>query len=95
MEFYVYYRARCEHAPELQAAVRDMQAALSNRYKVHTALKRRPQAQDGRYTWMEVYADASPGFEAALAEAVEQTGIASLIDGERHIEAFVEASSCA
>jgi hypothetical protein len=92
MELYVYYQARCELSQEIQETVCAMQAALSNEHKVHTLLKRRPDARDGRYTWMEVYTNAGTGFQAALEKAVEATGIERLIDGERHTEVFVDAT---
>lgn len=92
MELYVYYRARCEVSQQIQAAVRAMQATLSNEHKVHTSLKRRPDSRDGRYTWMEVYTDAAGDFQAALEKAVEAASIEHLIDGERHTEVFVDAT---
>lgn len=92
MELYVYYQARCEVSQEIRAMVYAMQAALSNEHKVHTSFKRRPDPRDERYTWMEVYTDAGAGFQAALEKAVEAAGIKRLIDGERHIEVFVDAT---
>jgi hypothetical protein len=60
-----------------------------------TALKRRPEAKDGRHTWMEVYLAVPDGFDAVLERSVEQAQLARLIDGERHAERFMDAASCA
>jgi hypothetical protein len=92
MDLYVYYHVRHEFSEEIRTTVRAMQAELSKTYKVHTSLKRRPNLQDGRYTWMEVYADADPDFQAALEKAAEAAGIERLIDGKRHHEVFVDAT---
>ena len=94
-DFYVYYRARVGDATRLQAQVATMQAALQRECGVVAALKRRPEAKDGRHTWMEVYLAAPEGFEAALNRAVELMQLAELIDGERHAERFVDIASCA
>jgi hypothetical protein len=44
---------------------------------------------------MEVYAGTPDGFEAVLAAAVRDAGLAELIDGERHIEFFMDIHPCA
>jgi hypothetical protein len=47
---------------------------------------------------MEVYSKAPPGFEAILAQAVQDSGIAELIGGGvggRHTEIFVDMEACA
>lgn len=95
MDLYIYYRVRCEHAPLLQARVLSMQSSLSAECGIVTALKRRPEEKDGRHTWMEVYLAAPPGFDATLERAVAQAGLADLIEGQRHIEFFMDCSTCA
>ena len=91
MDLYIYYHVRSEHAASLGPRVRAMQASLP----IAGQLKRRPGERDGRQTWMEVYLDSGDGFESALAQAVQQAGLAAWIDGERHTEVFTEISTCA
>jgi hypothetical protein len=95
MDLYIYYRAACEHEAQVRTRVTDMQQNLAARHGVNGALKRRPAPQDGRHTWMEVYAGTPDGFEAVLAAAVRDAGLAELIDGERHIEFFMDIHPCA
>jgi hypothetical protein len=95
MDLYVYYRVRVGDATQLQAQVATMQLKLGREHGVVTALKRRPEAKDGRHTWMEVYLAIPDGFENALSQAIMHTQLAGLIDGERHAEYFVDAAPCA
>lgn len=89
MDYYIYYRVRDAQAQSLRDKVLPMQAALQRQYRIGTALKRRPDNQDGGQTWMEVYLAVPDGFDAALAEALAAAKIAPQIDGERHIERFI------
>lgn len=94
-DLYIYYRVGCDRSQALQTQVVAMQAALSLEYGIETALKRRPEETDGRHTWMEIYVSVPQGFDAILKQAVDQAGLPSLIDGERHTEHFLDFSSCA
>lgn len=95
MDLYIYYRVKCEHEHTLGDRVRAMQMALTQRCGVTAALKRRPEPRDGRHTWMETYLNIPDNFDAILAQAIAQSEVASLIDGERHTEYFLDATSCA
>lgn len=95
MDLYIYYSVDCAHAQTLRERVTAMQSALSQRCGVRPALKRRPEAKDGRHTWMETYQHIPEDFDAILAQAVSQSELASLIDGERHTEYFLDVTSCA
>jgi hypothetical protein len=95
MDIYVYYRIRVADATQHQAQVATMQTRLTRECGVSAAQKRRPETKDGRHTWMEVYLAVPDGFEAALNQAVEQSAVANLIDGERHVEYFVDVAPCA
>jgi len=95
MDLYVYYRADCVHAQAVAERARAMQSVLSQRYGVAAALKRRPEAKDGRHTWMETYLNIPGNFDAILAQAVLESELDSLIDGERHTEYFLDATTCA
>ena len=92
MDLYVYYRVRSADAARLQPQVEAMQHALSHSHRVQAALKRRPEEKEGRQTWMETYLDVPEGFASVLAGAAASL---SLIDGERHVETFVDLAPCA
>ena len=91
MQLYVYYKAPVEAGAELERRVLQMQAGLA----VPASLCRRPHAQDGMLTWLEVYPAATEGFESRLKLAVLEAGLAELLHGERHAEYFVEVAPCA
>ncbi|QDZ27649.1 DUF4936 family protein [Noviherbaspirillum sp. UKPF54] len=95
MDLYIYYRVRSEHAETLRAQAAAMQQCLSREYGIVTGLKRRPEERDGRQTWMEIYQSVPNGFAAILERAIAQAGLASLIDGQRHTEYFLDVPTCA
>lgn len=95
MDMYIYYQVREENAQALQVRVSEMQASLAKMHGVACSLKRRPQAKDGRHTWMEVYLAAPEDFNGALEHAVRRAEISALIDNERHIEYFLDVPPCA
>jgi hypothetical protein len=95
MDIYIYYTVRTALAAALCTRVLEMQTCLAEKCGVSAALKRRPSEKNGCHTWMEVYPAVPDGFEALLADAVAQSKLADLIDGERHAEYFVDASTCA
>ena len=94
-DLYVYYRVRPSDAPALHSRVLAMQQSLHDEYGMVAQLKRRPEEKDGRQTWMEVYANVPPEFDAALERALAQAGLSALIDGPRHTEVFVDIPACA
>ncbi len=89
IDLYVYYQVAEADAAALLPAVRSMQAGLG----VPSSLKRRPEARDGRQTWMEVYLGVPPAFSATLAAAA--ASLPGLAAGARHVEVFVDLSPCA
>ncbi|MDB5839200.1 MAG: hypothetical protein JWQ23_1152 [Herminiimonas sp.] len=94
MDMYVYYRVPVGQAALLYERAAVMQAALAREFGVGAGLKRRPEEEHGRYTFMEVYPAVADDFGGALNDAVARAGLMNLIDGERHVEYFVDASSC-
>ena len=92
MDYYVYYRVQCEQAPALLPRIQQMQAALSQRSKVTSALKRRPGRQDGCQTWMEVYFAVPDNFDAMLDQALQAAALPALMISERHLERFMDLS---
>lgn len=95
MDLYIYYRVSAEHAASLQQQLLAMQSALATQWNVETDIKRRPELQDQRQTWMEIYRQVPAGFLSTLHQAVTLAGIEALIDGPRHLETFVDLDACA
>ena len=92
VDLYIYYRVRDEHAADLEPRVRAMQARILASDGIAGQLKRRPPADGGLQTWMEIYPGAKDGFEALIGAAVQEAGLSELIDGARHTEAFMDFS---
>lgn len=99
MDLYIYYRVEPAHATALFGKIKGVQAMLQARLGIAGALKRRPGEQDGLQTWMEIYQDVLPSgageFTRTLARALEDSGAAALIRGERHVEQFEDVAPCA
>jgi hypothetical protein len=103
MDFYIYYRVRPEHAAALQTRATAMQMTLRQTFGIRAGLKRRPlpveSSEPNMQNWMEVYLavppEASDDFAVALDRAAQQSGLAALIDGQRHVECFMDISPCA
>ena len=95
MDLYIYYRAAAEHAPAVLAEATALQRLLHGACGVQSALKRRPEAVDGRHTWMEVYQAVPDGFTQQLDRMLGHTGLVDLIDGTRHTEFFLDCPPCA
>ena len=95
LDLYIYYRVREEDAAHLVTRVQHMQVALRQDLNVAAALKRRPLAEDGLHTWMEVYYATPAGFQTELDAATAKHEVLPLIQGKRHIEQFMEMFSCA
>lgn len=95
MDCYVYYRVRADLAVLLRERVATMQNCLQQEFGITGSLKRRSQQQEGKDTWMEVYADIPQDFDTILAQACAFAMLQELIAGERHIEHFLDVTSCA
>jgi hypothetical protein len=95
MDWYIYYRVRSENARQLHKQASAMQRFLSEEYGIVAGLKRRPEEKDGLQTWMEIYHAVPSGFDGILESAVAHAGLATLIDGRRNTEYFLDVSSCA
>ena len=95
MDLYIYYRVQVADAALYLTKITEMQDNLSREYGVRTALKRRPEEQDGLHTWMEVYLEVAEGFEAKLEQAVASSELPAMIAGKRHMEHFLDLTLCA
>jgi hypothetical protein len=95
MDLYVYYQVPIEQAEQLRASVRAMHISIAAEQGVTGTLKRRPEEQNGRHTWMEIYTAIPDGFDKALERAAGDVGLKALIIGTRHTEYFMDAGPCA
>lgn len=98
MDCYVYYRVASDHEAAAAQAVARLFALVTSRFGVSARLQRRADERtdataSATTTWMERYDGATPAFVAALPEMATQCGLTSLIDGERHVECFVDMPS--
>jgi hypothetical protein len=94
-DLFIYYRVPVAHAAKMQKKVMAMQEALHEQWPVAAALKRRPELKDGCETWMEIYGQIPEDFSAALESAVRDADLLTLTEGGRHIETFIDISTCA
>lgn len=91
---YVYYRIQPERTDDaLQRA-----AGLMRAMRAFCGLPpRMMQRCDEPATWMEIYEDIAdwPAFVSALDRATAESGLASCLAGERHIECFLSRDTAA
>jgi hypothetical protein len=95
VDLYVYYKVREADCARLAPLVREMQQRLADGEGVRAALKRRPGANDGLQTWMEVYPAVGDQFAATLEQAALGAGLQAFIDGPRRAEVFTDLIPCA
>ncbi len=79
-DLFIYYRVPDGHAAQLAPRVQAMQASLA--------------ASLGIAGQLEIYTATGPGFDAALAAAVQDAALSELIAGKRHTEVFTDISTC-
>lgn len=96
MDCYVYYRVSPRNAVAAQLAVAQLFALTAARFGVTGRLQWRTDASTndtaaGIATWMERYDGVSPAFAASLAQLAAESGVSVLVEGERHVECFVDA----
>jgi len=94
VDLYVYYKVPQAHAVQLEPIVRALQARLAQD-GVTAQLRRRPESKNGLQTWMEIYPEVDTAFQARLEALAEASGMATLLEGPRRPEVFVEFTACA
>ena len=62
MDCYVYYRAEAQHQQQVIELAGKLLQLLAKQTGAATELKRRPEAENGLHTWMEVYNNVPQGF---------------------------------
>jgi hypothetical protein len=93
-ELYVYYRVR---EAEAAAAQRDIESLQAELRAIHVGLDarllRRPEANDGLLTWMEIYARPTDprGVDEMLQAEIEARAVnhGKHLEWPRHVEVFV------
>jgi len=94
-ELFIYYRVRSGKALAAQDAVTQLQARLRTLSpRLIARLLRRPDEENELQTWMETYA-LDNGITEAMQAHIEAEAVAllPLIEGPRHVEAFVACVS--
>ncbi|HTD04474.1 DUF4936 family protein [Undibacterium sp.] len=95
MDCYIYYRCASRHQLQVAEQAGELQQRLSHQTGVAVELKRRPETENDMQTWMEVYRKIPEDFAVQMEAALQQTSLRSLIDGQRHVEYFMDVTSCA
>ncbi|MFZ6722837.1 DUF4936 family protein [Undibacterium sp. Ji49W] len=95
MDCYIYFKTMSSQETEVILQEQLLQDHMRQQSGNAHGLQRRPSAQDGLHTWMEVHRQVSPDFEQQLAQAYAQTRLSELLQGERHMEYFMDVSLCA
>lgn len=86
---YVYYRVPGRDAGLARAAAYRAAALIQTAGVTRPRLMRRPEPdREGRQTWMEIYEPWNEAWQAEVDRAVVASGLAALIEGERHPELF-------
>lgn len=89
--WFIYYKLDAATARRLEPRIRSMQDALTATTGISARLMQRADG-DEQSTLMEVYegVDDAAKFGAALARAIEQAQLPSLLVAQRRTERFVE-----
>ena len=94
MEIYIYYAIREQDAALARQRVEALQQRIASDYGIVSRLKRRPESINATQTWMETYSAVPAGFDQVIEQVAAQNGLSALVQGERHIEYFVDLPPC-
>ncbi|MFT5588955.1 MAG: hypothetical protein ACI9ZF_001127 [Bradyrhizobium sp.] len=95
MDIYVYYSIRTDDAALARQRVDTLQQRLNAGYDIRSRLRRQPEEKNGLQTWMEIYLAVPAGFEDVIERAAAEEGVTAMAQGSRHVEQFVEVTTCA
>lgn len=90
VHLYIYFRIPDARAGEARPHWHRWMETVAEATGIGGTLMRRPEVANGLQTWMECYADVPPAFEATLDGLWRQSGLQGWLDGERHMERFVD-----
>jgi hypothetical protein len=86
---YVYYKVALDEHARFAQRVRICQADLRLRWAgLEAELLQRPEASDGKETWMEAYRYPQ-GISAELQAAIHQAAVDAELPMPRHTERFI------
>jgi Domain of unknown function (DUF4936) len=89
---YVYYKVPVDQHAVWAPLVRGFQAQLVAAWPgLVVELLQRPEATDGKETWMETYRHAQ-GLGEDLRQAIQQAAISAGLPAPRHTEQFMPLS---
>ncbi len=89
MDCYIYYKSKEEHTEQILAGVRQVKNLLTSDMHSPVQLQRRPMAQDGLITWMEIYRDVPDDFDTRINAVLNDSDLKLWIVGDRHQEYFL------
>lgn len=95
MDLYIYYRVHVDRTQLFKDQIGAIQQQIMREHGVVAALKHRPESSQGFGTWMEVYLNVPTDFETTLDQIIKLSRLPDLIDGNRHVEHFMDVSVCA
>lgn len=95
MDCYIYYKTEARFESQVFQQQTELSAMLRRNGQPRMHLQRRPEVNQGLHTWMEIYRQIPEGFETDLNRLVQHSELMTLIHGERHVEYFMDAISCA
>lgn len=95
MDCYIYYKTATRFESQVLQHQTKLSEMLQRCGQPDMHLQRRLEVKDGLHTWMEIYRQIPEGFESDLNRLVQCSGLIPLIHGERHVEYFADAISCA
>ncbi len=88
---YVYYRIAGSDAMAARTAASKMLDLIEAQGRSAPRLMLRPEPDaEGRQTWMEVYEAWDSSSPAIVDRALAESGLAALIEGDRHLELFID-----
>jgi hypothetical protein len=90
VHLFVYYKVRAHDRDELRGRVSELFSRAWHDFGLVSRLMRRPEAENGLSTWMEVYEDVPPEFDNWLRSQCDELDLLSLTADQRHAERFVE-----
>jgi hypothetical protein len=91
---YVYYRIPARNVAQARLAAKRAADSIEAKAGQRPRMMRRPDADhEGRQTWMEVYEGWNPAWAELVVHALRDSGLGSLIEGDRHEELFIDMES--
>lgn len=91
MDCYIYYKSSRNASAEIINEVGKVSAVLAQKNLAQPVLQTRLNTAGDLVTWMEVYKAVDHQFLPRLNTLISHSALPQLIEGERHVEFFVDA----